>query len=322
MLETYLITEQGTETGLEASPETVSKAGEHGLLWVDLREYDDKEIQNLADSFSFHPVTVESCLDDYRRPHLWEFENYFYINLTTIEHSSPNKELKVSELHIFAGKNFIVTACRNKSSEAVDRALKEMNSAPGESHRGTLYAVYLLTEDLVETYFPTVERLDSNADKLEDIMFNRPDKNTLKHLFTLKRRGQELRRLLGPQRDVFSELARRDFPFMVGDNRIYFQDSYNRIVHIFDMLDTIREVLSAALDVYLSSVSNRLNQVMKILTIVSTVMMALAFITGFFGMNFIHLPWLRSPYAFRNMVAAMLGLTVIMLYGFRRKGWL
>ncbi len=323
MISTYLFTETGVVTGLEASPESLKDVDKKSLFWVDIRDYTDQDIHDLAATFDFHPVTVQSCIDAYRRPHLWEFEKYFYINFTTIKKSSSSTHsMKGSELHIFAGPQYLITASRDKVPEAVERALEQFRSAPAMCNRGPLYAVYILVEDLVETYFPYVEKLDSAADKLEDLMLENADKKTLAHLFTLKRKGQELRRLLGPQRDVFSELARREFSFVDGENRIYFQDSYNRIVRIFDMLDTVREVLSASLDVYLSSVSNRLNEVMKILTIVSTIMMVLGFITGFYGMNFTHLPWLEAPNAFRNLSIAMIIMVIGMLYAFRRKGWM
>jgi len=323
LISTYLFTETGVVTGVEASTKSLSGVGENALLWIDLRSYTDKEIHDLAAVFDFHPVTVQSCIDAYRRPHLWEFENYFYANLTTIKKStSALHSLRGTELHIYVGSQYVITASREKAPEAVERALEQFKTSHTICSRGPLYAVYILVEDLVETYFPYVEKLDADADKVEDLMLDNPQKKTLEHLFSLKRRGQELRRLLGPQRDVFSELARREFAFVDGENRIYFQDSYNRIVRIFDMLDTVREVLSASLDVYLSSVSNRLNEVMKILTIVSTIMMVLGFITGFYGMNFTHLPWLEAPNAFRNLSIVMFVMVVGMLYAFRRKGWM
>lgn len=184
-----------------------------------------------------------------------------------------------------------------------------------------MYAVYLLAEDLVETYYPVVDKLDDDADKLENVMLDRGDKAALKHNLALKRRGFELRKLLGPQRDILNDLSRRDFPFIEGENQVYFQDVYNRMIRLFDILDTVREILSGNLDIYLSTVSNRLNEVMKVLTVFSAILMMLSLITGFYGMNFTHIPWLHSPNAFRNILISMAAITVGLLLWFRRKGW-
>lgn len=185
-----------------------------------------------------------------------------------------------------------------------------------------MYAVYLLSEDLVETYYPIVDKLDNDAYGLENTMLDRADKASLARNFDLKRRGYELRKLLGPQRDILNDLSRRDFPFIEGENKVYFQDVYNRMIRLFDILDTVREILSGNLDIYLSTVSNRLNEVMKVLTVWSIVLMTLSFITGFYGMNFVHLPWLRAPHAFRNVLVGMALVTAGMLWMFRRKKFL
>ncbi len=291
------------------------------LLWVNVQSFTKEELNHLAELFNFHSLAVTSCLDGYRRPHLYEFGDHFYVNLTTVKRGGAHG-MAVSELHLFAGSNFIITMTKGKGSDAVDKAFSEFIESPGLCERGPMYAVYLLAEDLIETYFPIVEKLDNEADNMETAMLHKANETAIRKLFHLKRQGFELRRLLGPQRDIFNELARRDFPFIQGECRVFFQDAYNRMVRIFDMLDTIREILSGSLDIYLSSVSNRLNEVMKVLTVAATILMAMSFITGFYGMNFVHLPWLESTNAFRNIIIVMGVITIGMLLWFKRKGWL
>ncbi|MCL5735272.1 MAG: magnesium/cobalt transporter CorA [Actinobacteria bacterium] len=326
MTKTYLFTSKGVQKDVSLDDWRSLAPDECKLLWVDVRSATPEEVNDLARRFGLHAVAVESCLDGYRRPHLYEFSDHFYVNLTVLK-PGPNRVqgehgVKASELHLFAGGDFIITITADKESEAVDKALAVYLDSPAACSRGPMYAVYLLTEDLVETYYPLVEKLDDEADKLESKMLDKADKKSLSKLFALKRRGFELRKLLGPQRDVLTELARRDFPFIEGENRIYFQDIYNRMIRIFDMMDTIREILSGNLDIYLSTVSNRLNEVMKVLTVVATVLMTLSFITGFWGMNFVSLPWLQSPNSVRNMLISMGVITAGMLWWFRRKGWM
>lgn len=291
------------------------------VLWVDIRSATKEDMLKLQDLFRLHDISVSACLDKFTRPHVYEFEDHLYVNMTTVARGG-NHGVRASELNLFAGDKFVITVVKGKDSEAVDKALKEYRETPRLCSRGAIYAVYLLAEDLIETYFPVVEKLDSEADKLEDDMLNKADKKSVQRLFDLKRRVFELRRLFGPQRDIFNELSRRDFPFMAGENQVYFQDAYSRMNRIFDMVDTIREILSGSLDIYLSSVSNRLNEIMKVLTVASIILMILSFITGFYGMNFVHMPWLQAPNAFRNTLVSMVVITAGMLVWFRRIGWI
>lgn len=323
MTKTYLFTREGTRENVPLDDWRSLVKDECSLLWIDVREVSEPELSSLALMFGLHSVAVESCLDEYRRPHLYEFSDHFYVNLTVIENDHRKRsEPTPRELHLFAGERFILTVSQAKDVQAVDRTIADYRDTPSACERGPMYAVYLLIEDLVESYFPVVEELDDEADEIESAMLRDADKRLLAGLFALKRRGFELRKVLGPQRDILSVLARRDFPFIEGEQNVYFQDIYNRMIRIFDMMDTIREILSGGLDIYLSSVSNRLNEVMKVLTVAATILMTLSFITGFYGMNFVHLPWLSAPNAFRNSIILMAAITVVMLWWFRRRKWL
>jgi magnesium transporter len=323
MQTTYLFTKDGIRKDVSCDEWRAIPESECALLWVDVRDYHKEEIEKLAGEFGLHTIAVESCLDPYRRPHLYEFADHFYVNLTILQPDTETRsEIQPSELHLFAGSNFIITAVRDSGIGAVDGALRQYESLPSICGKGPGYAVYLLCESLVESYIPVVEALDDEADSLENTMLERPDRESLKTLFALKSRAFDLRKLLGPQRDAITELSRRDFPFIQGENRIYYQDIYNRMIRIFDMLDTIREILSGCLDIYLSQVSNRLNEVMKVLTVLATILGVMTFVTGFFGMNFTQLPWLDSPNAFRNIVLFMGGCAVAMLIAFRWKNWI
>lgn len=321
MIKTYLFTETGVEQNVSLDAWKEHRPEGCALLWADVRAYTAEELKHLADIFNLHDIELQAVTDPYHRPHLTEFQDHFHVNLTTLRpggNHSPGK----SELHIFTGSNFVITVTKEKEDKTVDDALKVFLESPSLCKKGPMYAVYLISEDLVESYFPMVEKLDADSDRMENTMLNNPDKESLRKLFDMKRKGFELRRLLGPQRDIFNELARRDFPFIEGENQIYFQDVYNRMIRVFDMLDTIREVQSGSLDIYLSTVSNRLNEVMKVLTVFATILMMLSLYTGFFGMNFVHLPWLHSPHAFWNSMIVMGITTVIMLYWFKRKKWM
>lgn len=322
MIKTYLFTKSDTRQDLPLDGWKSLVSEECSLLWVDVRSLTQEDTRKLADLFNLHALAVESMSDAYRRPHLFQFSDHFYVNMTMIESGRAHHSIQPMELHVFAGEKWIITATDKAECEAVDKALEEYKETPALSGRGPMYGVYLLTEDLVETYYPVIEQLDSDADHLEDQMLDRADRTTLRRNFDLKHSGFELRRLLGPQRDVLNDLSRRDFAFIQGESQVYFQDVYNRMTRLFDMLDTIREILSGNLDIYLSTVSNRLNEVMKVLTVFATILMMLSLITGFYGMNFTRMPWLDSPNAFRNTLVAMGVVTAAMLMWFRRRKYL
>jgi len=322
MIKTYLFTQTQTTRDVPVEDWRELTQGDGSLLWVDARSVTEDELNLLAHCFGLHPIALESVSDRYRRPHLYEFADHFYVNMTTVKSARGSHAIKPQELHLFAGGKFIITAVNDESNDAADKAIEQYLETPGLCAKGSMYAVYLLAEYLVESYYPVVDKLDDDADKLEDAMLDRADTAALKRNFDLKHRGFELRKLLGPQRDVLNDLARRDFAFVEGENQVYFQDIYNRMIRLFDVLDTVREVLSGNLDIYLSTVSNRLNEVMKVLTVFATILMTLSLITGFYGMNFTHIPGLRSPSAFRGILIGMGAITAGMLLWFRRKGWL
>jgi len=319
MVNSNLVTTQGLQ-GVGLADWRHKLGRQPGFLWVDIRNVESRELRAVAEQFGFHDVCVESCVDPYSRPTLHQFRDHICVNLTLIRQPS-DMEIVPEELHVFVGDRFLVTVTRGEQSDALDALAQTYREDLELAERGSLYALYLVAQLLVDSYMPLVERLDEEVDALEGRMLESADKVTMQRQFLLKRRLFDLRRYLGPQRDVFTELARRQFAFAHNSTEVYFNDLYSRMIYLFEVMDTIREVLSNTLDIYLSATSNRLNEVMKVLTVAATILMTLALITGFYGMNFKWLPWLDSPNAFRNMLGFMLGVTVLMFYLFRRKRW-
>lgn len=324
MIKTYLFRATGVEQDVNLDDWRSLVKDENSLLWVDVRSLTRDDLERLAPLFGLHSLALDSLLDPYRRPHVFVFQDHFFVNMTMIKSTRADHGIKPLELHLFVGARFVITATAESECEAVDKALQEYIETPSLCERGPLYAVYLLTEDLVESYYPVVEKLDDDADKLEDRMLDRADRASLTRNFDLKRRGYELRKYLGPQRDVLNDLSRRDFPFLEGENQVYFQDIYSRMIRLFDMLDTVREILSGNLDIYLSTVSNRLNDVMKVLTVYTVILGVFTLITGWFGMNVFSPSTVSAPLP--NVVWWSVGVGVVitagLLYWFRRKGWM
>jgi len=323
MIKTNLFTE--TTTTHDVDINNYRKLTQDGcrLLWVDVQSVTSDDMNKLAQCFDLHSIAVKSCLDGYRRPHLYEFDKHFYVNMTTLNQPRTNHEIRPHELHVFVSGNFIITVTKESNCEAVNQALSEYVISPGLCARGPMHAVYLLAENLVDTYYPIVNKLDDSADKLENELLEKTDKALLKQNLDLKHEVFELRRVLGPQRDILNELSRRDFPFIEGEANVYLQDVNNRMIRVFDMLDTIREVLTSNFDIYLASVSNRLNDIMKVLTILAVIIGVFSFVTGFFGMNVfrddLKMP-LRDVIAWSSAIGV--AVTAALLYVFRKTGWL
>jgi magnesium transporter len=321
MINIYHITKDGvkkTDSIVEAKQLAKDKGG---LVWIDMHSFSQAEVQQVAKEFSLHRVSIKSMTDPYTRPHLTEFADHFHINFTLVE-LSKGMDVKPHEFHVFLGHDFIITATHNGGRKMVESVLDQYRETPTLAERGSYFALYLVVEALTDTYFPVAEKLDDEVDCLEDEMLASVDETSLQRLLFLKRQLFELRRFLGPQRDVYNELARRDFPYVQENYQLYFQDIYNRMIRVFDTMDTTRDVLTGAFDIYQSTVANRLNDIMKVLTVLATILGVLTLITGFFGMNFKHFPGLDATEAIPWLVAIMGAIVVGMLLLFRRMKWL
>ncbi len=297
------------------------RTGGSQTLWVDLNGAGDDELAALGREFGFHPLALDDCRDRQHRAKVREFDGHFFVIMNAVtrrNHGRPN--LSVAELDIFVGPEFLVTVHRV--------AVPALDGLWGQAHRpellkqGADFLFYYLSDVLVDEHFPVLDWIDSHLDRLEARAFSDPDRALLAELFQLKRQLIALRRSLGPERDVFNVIVRRDFPFLRPQVHLYFLDVYDHLARLIDTIDTYRDMLSNAMDGYLSAVSNRLNEVMKVLTIIATIMMPLTVITGVYGMNFEHMPFLRSPWGFYAVMGGMSAVAAVMLLYFRRRRWL
>jgi magnesium transporter len=186
--------------------------------------------------------------------------------------------------------------------------------------------MYRLTDEIVASYMPAVEELDAEIDRAEDELFERPTTSTLEHIFHLKRAALHLRRIVGPQREVLNKLARDDYPVIDDQARVYFRDVYDHLVRLHDISESLRDLVSGTLDTYLSVVNNRMNEIMKTLTLITTLFMPISFVVGFFGMNFFQpvsddlIVWTTNP-AFYVAAAILLVMPLGMWMWMRRRGW-
>jgi magnesium transporter len=298
------------------------------LLWVDFEasppDVDAPIMQNV---FDFHPLAVDDALQESHVPKLDDWGDYLYIVLHSVvfDREDDGGHVDTLEVDVFLGFNYLVTH-HDKRVAAIEKLWMGCIRDQHYLKDGGDYLLYRLADEIVASFMPVVEELDVEIDKDEDQIFNYPSQNTLEHILLLKRSILHLRRIIGPQREVLNKLARDDYQVIDSKARVYFRDVYDHLVRLYDVTESLRDLVSGTLDIYLSVINNRMNDVMKTLTTITTLFMPISFIAGFFGMNFFQpvaslSRWTDYP-AYSIALLVMILTPVGMYQWMRRKGWM
>lgn len=299
-----------------------------GLLWVDLAEPTPEQMETLRQEFGLSPFVVRACLHTEHRPKLKEFRDHFILVMNAVgrgaSESGQQTELgrwRAHELNIIAGQGFVLTVHHHPIaavSQLFGRYLHEQEGRPQVDQ-----LVFAIADAVTAGYYVLLDRLDRAIEGLEQSVFlGRPGDRTVDRLLDLKKHVVYLRRILGPQRDAIGTMMRRDLPQIPASSRAFAVDLYEHTLRLFELTDTYRDLIGSALDAYRTAVSQRTNEIMKTLTIVSTIMLPLTLISGVFGMNFAEIPLAHWRWGFALVIAVMGLLGVSMAYYFRRRGWM
>ena len=293
----------------------------HLGFWLDIEAPDDADYRLLEETFKFHPLTIEDIKHQNQRPKVDEYPDYNFVVL--FQALWENEKVDVLEHHLYVGPTYLVTV-HQEHSPALVQAHDRIAASPDLTKGQPAFLTYLVIDTLVDSTFPALEKLDDSVDELEDDIVAKADSELLDRIYHLKHSVVELRRLLGGQRDVFQALITHGIHLQQTDMTLYYRDVFDHIVRQYETVDSLRDLLTSAMDVYLSTVSNRLNSTTKALTVIASLFLPLSFLTGFYGMNFTYLTQvLETPYAaFAVGVATMLIATAIQLWLFRRRGWI
>jgi magnesium transporter len=297
-----------------------------GLLWVDFEAVSQAETEPLLrKTFGFHPLAIDDALNESNVPKLDDWGHYLYVVLHTVVFNQQDEQVDTLELDIFVGKNYLVTH-HDQSIDAVNHVWAACQRDDRLLKNGADHLLYRLMDETVTSFMPVVEQLDLSLDRIEDEIFGRYTPGTLEKLFAIKRSVLYLRRILAPQREALNKLARDRFEVIDEHDRIYFRDVYDHLVRMYDITESVRELVSGALDSYLSVVNNRLNDVMKTLTIITTLFMPISFIASFFGMNFFQpvvplVVWTSLP-AFLLTLLLIFLMPVSMFIWMRHRRWM
>ena len=323
----YTLNDGNFRTDLEpAAIAPILKQGD-AFVWVDLfGEPLATGEQILRHIFNFHPLAIDDALHEVHLPKLDDWQKYLYIVLHGIHLQESDKtSLSNPELDIFLGPNYIVTYHKVPLT-AVDRVWETCQRDERLRQNGPDHLLYRLADELVTDYMSAVEQLEVALDHLEDAIFASPTSGTLEQIFTLKRIVLRMRRVVAPQREVLNKLARDPYEMIDPADRVYFRDVYDHLIRLYDLIDNFRDLVTGALDTYLSVINNRMNDIMKTLTIFTTLFMPLTFITGFFGMNFfqpnIPLEFWTGRIMFMATLLVIALVPVGMFWWMRRRTWM
>jgi magnesium transporter len=292
------------------------------FFWLDLNAPGPEELRQLRDIFGFHPLALEDTEHFGQRPKLDDYGDYVFLVFYGASGDRSQDPNPLREVHLFVSGQYLVTLHRDPLP-SLDKQREQLDGRVLHSEQFLLYRVL---DALVDSFFPLLADMDDEIDALEAAVLESPSDEQLQRLFALKRQLVAMRKVITPQRDLFASSVDRiaELPGLTLDERDYFRDIYDHLIRISDLIDSYRDLLSGATDLYLSTVSNRQNDVMKQLTVIATIFLPLGFITGFFGQNFgvlvrdlINPTWTFWVIGVGSMVATCVGLLIF----FRRKGW-
>lgn len=307
-----------------AGPERVAPPEDGTMRWIDLSAQGDGELELLGERFGFHPLTIEDCAHFDEHPKLQEHGDYLFLVMHGFHwpDGEPGalEPLEPLELHAFLGRGYLVTV-HEKPIPALDAAWQRLAGDAAAARRGADFIYYLVIDGMVDANFTHLDRMSDMLDAIEEAVLERASRADLARIFALKRALVTMRRTLSPQRDVLAILAKRGSAYISDRTSLYYRDVYDHLVRIYESIDAARDLLGNALDMYLSMVSQRTNEIMKSLTILSAIFLPLTFVTGFFGQNFEHLPFGSDPLMW-TMILACIALPAGMLLWFKRRGWL
>ncbi len=329
MIRSIRIAKDGVvDEGLPVSEFSIALRDPNKMLWVDFEAtLPESDEPILREVFGFHPLAVDDALQELHVPKIDDWGEYLYIVLHAVTFTQTDGgQVDTLELDVFLGRNFMVTH-HDQNISAIERVWTACQRDERLWKNGVDHILYRLTDEIVASYMPVVEAIDDAVDLAEDQVFDRPTPDVLERIFTLKRAVLHLRRIIGPQREVLNRLARDDYNVIDKRARIYFRDVYDHLVRLHDITESIRDLVSGTLDTYLSVINNRMNDIMKTLTIITTLFMPISFVTGFFGMNFfqpvanILAPW-SDVSAFAITLGIFLLIPLAMFFWIRRRGWM
>jgi magnesium transporter len=293
------------------------------IKWVNIDGIHQLNIvEEIGKRFHLHSLTLEDVMNTNQRPKVEDFGDYLYIVLKNLSRNAQNETVEAEQISIVLGEDFVITFQENEEDNFTHIRERLKSEANHEKAMKTDFLAYSLIDEVVDNYFTVIEGLEEEIELLDEELVSRPTPKTMEMIHKLKGRVFSLHKSVWPLREVINNLERDGSRLIHESTRIYIRDIYDHTIQMIDTIEIFRDMLYGMIDIYLSSISNRLNEVMKVLTIIATIFMPLTFIAGVYGMNFKYMPELDWPWGYPAIWLIMLTIGISMLIYFKKKKWL
>ena len=293
------------------------------VTWIDVKGLHDTElIGKIGTHFGLHPLVLEDILHTSQRPKMEDFESYIFVVLKMLYYSESNQEFTIEQVSFILGDNFVISF-QEAAGDVFDPVRERIRIAKGRLRKhGSDYLLYALIDAIVDGYFVILEKIGEKTEALEEILIKDPPPETLGAIHHLRSEAIFLRKSVWPLRDVINDLKGGDPALITEPVTIFFRDVYDHTIQVIDTIETCRDLVSGMHDMYLSAVSNRMNEIMKVLTIIATIFIPLTFIAGIYGMNFENMPELSWRWSYPVLWSVLIAVGAAMVMYFRKKKWL
>lgn len=312
-------------TGGELSDldQCIALRGKPSVTWVDIDGvHDAQALEKIGRCFGLHPLVMEDILNTDQRPKIEDYGDYLYIVLRMLSNGSESGEIASEQVSLILGENFVLSIQEGTRGDVFEPVRNRIRNGKGQIRKlGADYLAYSLIDAVVDNYFIILEKIGERVELLEETLISDPGPETLHLIHNLKREMIYLRKSVWPLREVVSGMQRRDSALIREETGYYLRDVYDHTIQVIDTVETFRDMLSGMLDIYLSSISNRTNAVMKVLTVIATIFMPLTWIAGIYGMNFKNMPELGWHYGYPAAWLLMLVVASGMVIYFKLKKW-
>ena len=311
------------ERELESVDECFPYADKPTVTWINIDGLHEVDIiEKIGKNFGLHPLVLEDILHTEQRPKMEEFENYIFIITKMLSYDEAKHELKTEQFSLILGPNYIITF-KERAGDVFEMVRERLRKGKGRIRKRLPdYLAYALIDAVVDHYFLVLEKIAEGVESVEEELVTDPTPETLQTIHHLKRELIFLRKSVWPLRELIGRLERGESSLIDEKTTVFLRDVYDHTIQVIDTVETLRDMVSGMLDVYLSSVSNKMNEVMKVLTIIATIFIPMTFIAGIYGMNFEFMPELKWHWGYPIVWLIIIAIAVIMLFYFRKKRWL
>jgi magnesium transporter len=308
---------------LDRIDEELTKIEEPNIRWIKLSGLKNLEkIEFLGNLFGLHPLVLEDIISTNQRPKYEEYEDYIFIVLKVSIWDETLNTFTSDQISIILSSNYVISI-EEKKTDLFEPIIERIKVPKGRVRSmGTDYLAYTLLDIIIDHYFLDQELIGEYIEEIEENLVKSPEISVLQSIYQLKRNVIDLRKSIWPMRDVVNKFQRETSNLVNDYLQVYLRDLYDHVYRINESIQNYRDIITGMLDLYLSSVSNKMNDIMKVLTIISTVFIPLSFLAGFYGMNFIHMPELSSPFSYPILIIIMISIASLMLLFFKKKSWI